>query len=77
MTMPPDSSATFRAALELFEAALLEARVERTLAEARVAKLRAAAALERAGRMDEARMIIDEVRAEQARAFGEAGSAPC
>jgi multidrug efflux pump subunit AcrA (membrane-fusion protein) len=66
-----DSSATFRTALELFEAALLEARVERQLAEARVAKFKAAAELERAGRHDEARTLIDEVRREQAQAFGE------
>lgn len=72
MTTPPDSSATFRAALELFEAALLEARVERELAAARVAKLKAAAELERAGRVDEARAILDEVKAEQGRAFGDA-----
>jgi hypothetical protein len=63
-----DSSATFRAALELFEAAMIEARVESSLAEARVAKLRAAAELERAGRMDEALALINEVRAERARA---------
>jgi hypothetical protein len=65
-----DSTATFAAALELFEAAMIEARVERSMAEARVAKLRAAAELERAGRYDEANTIIAEVRAEQERAFG-------
>lgn len=63
------SEATFAAALELFEAALLEARVERQLAEARVAKLKAAASLEQAGRYDEAKTIIDDVKREQAQAF--------
>lgn len=65
-----DSAATFRAAIELAEAAMLEARVERTLSEARVAKLKAAAELERAGRMDEAARIVADVRVEQARTFG-------
>lgn len=62
-----DSAATFRAALALFEAARSESRVELALSEARVAKLKAAAELERAGRLEEARVIVDEVRAEQAR----------
>jgi hypothetical protein len=66
-----DSAATFRAALELFEAAALEQRVERQLAESRVAKLKAAAELESAGRVDEAKTILNEVRAEQAQAFGD------
>jgi len=66
-----DSSATFRAALELYEAALVEARVERELSAARVAKLKAAAALEQAGRYDEAKAILEAVRAEQAAAFGD------
>jgi hypothetical protein len=63
-----NSAATFRAALELFEAAALEQRVDRQLSEARLAKLKAACELERAGRYDEAKTIIAEVRAEQARA---------
>jgi 2-oxo-4-hydroxy-4-carboxy--5-ureidoimidazoline (OHCU) decarboxylase len=64
----PNSDATFQAALELMQAAMLEARVELALSEARVAKLKAVAELERAGRTDEARVILDEVRTEQARA---------
>ena len=59
------SAATFQAGLELLEAAMLEGRVERQLSEARVAKLKAAAELERAGRFDDARALIEAVRAEQ------------
>ena len=70
-----DSTATFAAALELFEAAMLEARVERNLAEARIAKLRAAAELERSGRVDEAHELLEAVRAEQRAAFGETTNA--
>jgi hypothetical protein len=66
-----DSATTFRAALELFEAAALEQRVERQLAESRVAKLKAAAELEHAGRVHEANTILNEVCAEQAQAFGD------
>ena len=50
----------------LAEAAAAQGRVERALSEARVAKLRAAAELERAGRLEEAEALIAEVRAEQA-----------
>jgi hypothetical protein len=60
-----DSAATFSAAFAMLDAAMLEARVERELSASRVAKLRAAAELERAGRIDEAAAIIAQVRAEQ------------
>ena len=59
------SAATFRAGLELLEAAMLESRVEHLLSDARIAKLKAAAELERAGRPDEAAEILASVRAEQ------------
>lgn len=62
-----DSSATFEAAMALFEAALVEARIERSLSEVRIAKLKAAAELERAGRMDEAASILADLRKEQGR----------
>lgn len=61
------SSETFAAAVSLFEAAAAESRVELAMSEARVAKLRASAELERAGRDDEAREILEEVRVEQRR----------
>lgn len=63
--MTSRSSETFAAAVSLFEAAAAESRVESALSEARVAKLRAVAELERAGRYEEARQILDEVSAEQ------------
>jgi hypothetical protein len=56
---------TYAAALSLFESAAAESRVELALSESRVARLRAAAELERAGRVDEARELVDAVRAEQ------------
>jgi hypothetical protein len=56
---------TFAAAISLFEAAQSESRVEQALSESRVARLRAAAELERAGKLDEARVLIEQVRAEQ------------
>lgn len=59
------SSETFAAAVSLFEAAASEARVESALSESRVARLRAVAELERAGRDEEARVLLAEVRAEQ------------
>lgn len=62
-----DSRATFNAAMELFEVARSESRVELALSESRVAKLKAAAELERAGRQAEADALIAEVRAEQER----------
>jgi hypothetical protein len=61
------SSATFAAGFALLEAAAVEARGEHQLSLARVAKLHAAAALEQASRYDEAKTIIDDVRAEQER----------
>lgn len=48
---------------------MIESRVERSMSEARVAKLKAVAELERAGRYDEAQVILAEVNAEQQRAF--------
>jgi hypothetical protein len=62
-----DSAATFRAAHELFAAATKEATVERLLSESRIAKLKAAAELERQGKMDEALVLIKQVEREQAR----------
>jgi hypothetical protein len=59
------SAETFQAAAALFEAALVESKVERYLSEARVAKLKAAAALEQSGRHEEAAALIAAVRAEQ------------
>lgn len=56
---------TYDAGMALLEAAAVERRVEANLSEARVAKLKAVAELERAGRMDDARKLLDEVRAEQ------------
>ena len=64
--MTSRSSETFAAAVSLFEAAAAESRVESALSQARVAKLRAVAELERAGRLDEAQVLLAEVRAEQA-----------
>jgi hypothetical protein len=63
--MTTDSSRTFAAGFALLEAAMVEARVEHALSMARVAKLQAAAVLEQAGRMEEARAILADVRAEQ------------
>jgi hypothetical protein len=54
------------AALELVDAARLQSRAELAAAEARVARLKAAAAFEQAGRQDEADRLLAEVRAEQA-----------
>ncbi len=59
------ASDTFAAAVSLFEAAAAESRVEHALSESRVARLRAAAELERAGRLDEAAVLLAEVRREQ------------
>ena len=50
------------------EAAAAQSRVEIALSESRLAKLRAAAELEAAGRMEEAGVLLAEVRAEQERA---------
>lgn len=59
------STDTFAAATSLFEAAAAESRVETALSESRVARLKAAAELERAGRGEEAAVLIAEVRREQ------------
>ena len=63
-----ESKRLFDAAMGMAEAAAAQGRVELALSEARVAKLRAAAELERAGRMEEAETLLAEVRAEQERA---------
>jgi hypothetical protein len=55
----------YDAALALHEAARLQGRAELALAEARVARLKAVAELERAGRNDEAARLLTEVEAEQ------------
>lgn len=59
------SADTFAAAVSLFEAAAAEGRVELALSEARVAKLRAVAELERSGRDADAKALLVEVKAEQ------------
>lgn len=55
----------FDQAAALFERALAKSRAETALSEARVAKLKAAAELERIGDLEESRRLIAEVRAEQ------------
>lgn len=59
------STALFGAAVDMFQAAAIESRVESLRSESRVARLKAVAELERAGRMEEARDLLDEVRKEQ------------
>lgn len=55
----------FDEATSLFEAALAQSRVERAASEARIARLRHAAELEKQGRYEEARPIIEAIRSEQ------------
>ena len=59
------SKELFDAALGLFESAAAQGRAELAQSEVRVAKLKAADALFKAGRHDEAQALIAEVRAEQ------------
>ena len=59
------SSGMFAAASEMFQAALHESRVETAVSESRVARLKAAAELERAGERERAAELIAQVRAEQ------------
>ena len=59
------STSMFGAAVELFEAAAVEGRIERLRSESRVARLKAVAELERAGRDEEARELLAEVTREQ------------
>jgi hypothetical protein len=55
----------FDAALALHESARSQSRAELALSEARVARLKAVAELERAGRLDDAARLLAEVQAEQ------------
>jgi hypothetical protein len=61
----------WEAAFALAEVARKAGRAELALSEVRVAKLRAAAELERAGHQEEAGRLVAEVRAEQGRARGD------
>lgn len=61
----PTSTQLFGVADAAYRAAIAEARVERARSEARVARLRHAAELEHLGRYDEAKVILDEVRADR------------
>jgi hypothetical protein len=64
------ASDTFNAALALFEQATKESAAEHAQTEVRVAKLRTVAALERAGRTEEAERLLAEVKAEQEEQHG-------
>jgi hypothetical protein len=59
------STSLFAAATDMFEAAAIESRIEGLRSESRVARLKAVAELERAGRMEEAQDLLDEVKREQ------------
>jgi hypothetical protein len=64
------ASDTFNAALALFEQAQKESAAEHAQSDVRVAKLKAVAALEQAGKIEEAERLLAEVKAEQEEQHG-------
>jgi len=56
---------TIAAGVHLIDAGLAESRIERELTLSRLARLRAADELHKAGRVDESRKLVDAVVAEQ------------
>jgi hypothetical protein len=65
VSKPRSAAEQYEVAFAALEAAGAQSRVERMQSEARVARLKLAAELERQGRYDEAREITEQVRAEQ------------